>query len=81
LTKKVGSQIDKNNLNEQLAINTISSELVAIQTKFTHGLEQATAGIVSPPNHLKNILIGIIAGLFASILFALGHLAFKKIKQ
>ena len=81
LTKKVGSQIDKNNLNEQLAINIISSELVAIQTKFTHGLEQATAGIVSPPNHLKNILIGIIAGLFASILFALGHLAFKKIKQ
>jgi hypothetical protein len=81
LTKKISSPIEKSNLNEQLAINIISSELVAIQTKFTHGLEQATAGVVYPPNHLKNILIGIISGLFASILFALAHLSYKKIKQ
>jgi predicted nucleic acid-binding Zn-ribbon protein len=81
LSKKFADQIDKNNLNGQLAINTISSELVSIQTRFTHGLEQATAGVVYPPNHFKNILIGIIAGLFASILFALAHLSYKKIKQ
>lgn len=48
LTKKILSQIDRSNLNELLAINTISSEVVAIKTKFTYGLEQATAGIVAP---------------------------------
>jgi hypothetical protein len=81
LTKKISAQIEKSNLNEQLAINTISSEIVAIQTKYTYGLEQATAGIVNPPNHLKNIFIGIIAGLFASVLFAVAHLTYKKVKR
>lgn len=81
LTKKISSQIEKLNLNEQLAINTISSEIVAIQTKYTYGLEQATAGVVAPPNHLKNVFIAMIIGLFASIFFALTHLTFKKIKQ
>ncbi len=81
LTKKISAQIEKSNLNEQLAINTISSEIVAIQTKYTYGLEQATAGVVIPPNHLKNIFIGVIAGLFASVLFAVAHLTYKKVKQ
>ncbi len=81
LTKKISAQIEKSNLNEQLAINTISSEIIAIQTKYTYGLEQATAGVVYPPNHLKNIFIGVIAGLFASVLFAVAHLTYKKVKQ
>jgi hypothetical protein len=81
LTKKIANQIDKNNLNELLAINTISSEVVAIQTKYTYGLEQATAGIVAPPNHFKNIFVGLIVGLFGAIFFALGHLTFKRMQQ
>lgn len=81
LTKKILSQIDRSNLNELLAINTISSEVVAIQTKYTYGLEQATAGIVSPPNHFRNIFIGLFVGLFGALLVSLGHLTFKRMKQ
>lgn len=81
LTKKINGQIDKNNLNELLAINTISSEVVAIKTKYTYGLEQATVGKVLPPNHLKNIFMGLFVGLFAALFASLGHLTFKRMSQ
>lgn len=56
---------------QKIAIEDIRVALTSIQTNKAYGLRQAGTIAIKPPPYLKNIAIGLLAGLFLGLVFAL----------
>jgi len=71
---EVTNQIDQNTQGaiQKIAVEDIRVALTTIQTNKAFGLRQAGTVGIQPPPYLKNTAIGLFAGLFLGLIYALG---------
>lgn len=71
---EVTNQIDQNTQDaiQKIAVEDIRVALTTIQTNKAFGLRQAGTVGIQPPPYLKNTAIGLFAGLFLGLIYALG---------
>lgn len=67
--------------NRILVLNDIRHDLVSIQTRFTLGLEQPTFFDTRRPGYRKSATIGLAAGFFLALLFALGSVVWSRYRE
>ena len=70
---QVTNQIDQNTQGviQKIAVEDIRVALTSIQINKAFGLRQAGTVGIQPPPYLKNTAIGLIAGLFLGLIYAL----------
>jgi len=71
---EVTNQIDQNMQGaiQKIAVEDIRVSLISIQANKAFGLRQAGMVGIQPPPYLKNTAIGLFAGLFLGLIYALG---------
>jgi len=72
---------NSNDLNKLLALETVRSEIMAIQSQYRSGLGQRTPTQVTKKGISKYLVLGFIGGLFAGLFYAFIFAAINRYKN
>lgn len=79
--EKLRSQLKADDIKGRQSLDALRAQLLAIESRFTKGLEANTAPTAQKRGMLKSAAAGLFAGLFLTLLVLLGARAWKSIRR